>query len=113
MTSPLLEWTYPKRLIRLNTVEPETELGQGLKDEVAYRILVPVANVDTQKGLIQLATAIALNNSQSSVVHPLSLVELEEDYAFQSMPAEADRLTCDSAVEAAMQASWRHRSRPA
>ena len=92
MTSPLLEWTYPKRLIRLDTVEPETELGQGLQAEVAYRVLVPVANVDTQKGLIQLATAIALNNAQSAVVHPLSLVELEEDYAFQSMPAEADRL---------------------
>jgi Kef-type K+ transport system membrane component KefB/nucleotide-binding universal stress UspA family protein len=90
MTSPLLEWTYPKRLIRLDTVEPETEVG--LKAEVAYRVLVPVANVDTQKGLIQLATAIALNNFQSAVVHPLSLVELEEDYAFQSMPAEADRL---------------------
>ncbi|WP_009633298.1 cation:proton antiporter [Synechocystis sp. PCC 7509] len=90
MTSPLLEWTYPKRLIRLDTVEPETEIG--LKAEVTYRVLVPVANVDTQKGLIQLATAIALNNSQSAVVHPLSLVELEEDYAFQSMPAEADRL---------------------
>ncbi len=92
MTSPLLEWTYPKRLIRLNTVEPETELGAGLKAEVTYRVLVPVANVDTQKGLIQLATAIALNNFQSAVVHPLSLVELEEDYAFESMPAEADRL---------------------
>ncbi|MBW4665201.1 MAG: cation:proton antiporter [Chroococcus sp. CMT-3BRIN-NPC107] len=90
MTSPLLEWTYPKRLIRLDTVEPETKIG--LKAEVTYRVLVPVANVDTQKGLIQLAAAIALNNSQGAVVHPLSLVELEEDYAFQSLPAEADRL---------------------
>ncbi len=92
MTSPLLEWTYPKRLIKLDTIEPETEVGEGLQVEVAYRVLVPVANVDTQKRLIQLATAIALNSSQSAVVHPLSLVELEEDYAFQSMPAEADRL---------------------
>ncbi len=88
MTSPLLEWTYPKRLIKLDTIEPKTEVVA----EVSYRVLVPVANVNTQKGLIQLATAIALNNSQSAIVHPLSLVELEEDYAFQSMPAEADRL---------------------
>lgn len=88
MTSPLLEWTYPKRLIKLDTIEPETEVIA----EVNYRVLVPVANVNTQKGLIQLAAAIALNNSQSAIVHPLSLVELEEDYAFQSMPAEADRL---------------------
>ncbi len=92
MTSPLLEWTYPKRLIRLDTIEPATKVGEGLQAEVSYRVLVPVANVDTQKGLIQLATAIALNSSQNAVVHPLSFVELEEDYAFQSLPVEADRL---------------------
>lgn len=92
MTSPLLEWTYPKRLIKLDLVEPETEIGIADTTEPAYRVLVPVANLSTQKGLIQLAAAIALNDSQLGVVHPLSLVEIEEDYAFQSLPAEADRL---------------------
>jgi len=95
MTSPLLEWTYPKRLIRLDVIEPETEIGIAEVAEPAYRVLVPVANLNTQKGLIQLAAAIALNDVQSGVVHPLSLVELEEDYAFQSLPAEADRLMAD------------------
>ncbi|MDZ7963249.1 MAG: cation:proton antiporter [Aulosira sp. DedQUE10] len=91
MTSPLLEWTYPKKLIRLDVVEAEsaeTETEAG--DE--YRILVPVANPSSQKGLLQLAVAIALNDRQSAVVYPLSLIEFEEDYAFESTPVEANRL---------------------
>ncbi|RCJ28624.1 sodium:proton antiporter [Nostoc minutum NIES-26] len=96
MTSPLLEWTYPKRLIRLDIVEPEpqekiatTNDGESSRP---YRILVPVANPSTQKGLLQLAVAIALNDQQPAVVNPLSLIELEEDYAFESTPVEANRL---------------------
>ena len=92
MTSPLLEWTYPKRLIKLDVVDPlEEETGS---DTVAttYRILVPVANPSTQKGLMQLAVALAGKRLQPAVVHPLSLIELEKDYAFGSTPLEADRL---------------------
>lgn len=92
MTTPLLEWTYPKRLIRLDTMESE-EVGEDEnKIEPTYRILVPVANPSTQKGLLQLAVAIAGTGVQPAAVHPLSLIELEEDYVFQSTPAEADRL---------------------
>ncbi|BAY06979.1 cation:proton antiporter [Calothrix sp. NIES-2098] len=93
MTSPLLEWTYPKKLIRLDRIEPEaeeTEKETTVGSE--YRILVPVANPSSQKGLVQLAVAIALNYRQSAVVHPLSLIEFEEDYAFESTPVEANRL---------------------
>ncbi|MDZ8055476.1 MAG: cation:proton antiporter [Aulosira sp. ZfuVER01] len=93
MTSPLLEWTYPKKLIRLDVIEPEsaeTEKETTVGSE--YRILVPVANPSTQKGLVQLAVAIALNYRQPAVVHPLSLIEFEEDYAFENTPVEADRL---------------------
>lgn len=92
MTSPLLEWTYPKRLIKLDVVEPLEE-GTG-SDTVAttYRILVPVANPSTQKELMQLAVALAGRRLQPAVVHPLSLIELEKDYAFGSTPVEADRL---------------------
>ncbi len=89
MTSPLLEWTYPKKLIR----------EQSLNNEVApitpahqYSVLVPVANPRTQKSLIQLAIAIAHNPEESAIVQPLSLIELEEDYLYQSSPAEAERL---------------------
>jgi Kef-type K+ transport system membrane component KefB/nucleotide-binding universal stress UspA family protein len=104
MTSPLLEWTYPKKLIRLDVLEPESEAETEIhlhtenttfEDEThtrSYRILVPVANPNTQKGLVQLAVAIALNYRQPAVVHPLSLIEFEEDYAFESTPVETDRL---------------------
>ena len=93
MTSPLLEWTYPKKLIKLDVVGSEPNVESGVEaDQPTYRILVPVANPSTQKGLLQLAVAIAGTRLQKSVVHPLSLIELEEDYAFQSTPAEADRV---------------------
>ncbi|MEO8892023.1 MAG: cation:proton antiporter [Coleofasciculaceae cyanobacterium] len=91
MTSPLLEWTYPKRLIKLDQVESPLETGIEAS-ALTYRILVPVANPSSQKGLLQLAIALAGNQLQTAAVHPLSLIQLEEDYAFQSTPAEADRL---------------------
>jgi Kef-type K+ transport system membrane component KefB/nucleotide-binding universal stress UspA family protein len=100
MTSPLLEWTYPKKLIRLDVMETETEAEIGTQTDITgsetylrpYRILVPVANPSTQKGLVQLAVSIALNYRHPAVVNPLSLIEFEEDYAFESTPVEADRL---------------------
>jgi len=115
MTSPLLEWTYPKRLIRLDISEfssddSELEDSQsgGKSEETdkkllpTYRILVPVANPSTQKGLLQLAVSLAQpaagmggSDLQSAAVHPLSLIELSKDYAFESTPAEADRIIQD------------------
>jgi hypothetical protein len=109
MTSPLLEWTYPKKSIRLHT-QPDSV--QGFEDSpssgnlalqsateatqipvsIGYRILVPVANPNTQTGLLQLAASIAQNDRQSTIINPLSLIELEEDYLFQSTPFEANRL---------------------
>ncbi len=102
MTSPLLEWTYPKRLIRLDVVEAEaeqetdTEVTESIESFVTpYRILVPVANPTTQKGLLQLAVGIAFNYGQSAVINPFSLIELEEDYSFESTPTEANRLIAE------------------
>jgi Kef-type K+ transport system membrane component KefB len=93
MTSPLLEWTYPKRLIKLhNTPSTPSQPVLPTSAPASYRILVPVANPTTQKGLLQLALSIAHNPLQSSIVNPLSLIELEEDYLFQSTPVEANRL---------------------
>jgi Kef-type K+ transport system membrane component KefB len=110
MTSPLLEWTYPKKSIKLHiqaesiqTVEDAhgsmTKFGFQSSSQAAlsqtpigYRILVPVANPNTQKGLLQLAASIAQNDRQSATINPLSLIELEEDYLFQSTPFEANRL---------------------
>ncbi|MGM3309070.1 cation:proton antiporter [Anabaena sp. WFMT] len=102
MTSPLLEWTYPKRLIKLDIVEPkpeqkiEPEVTESIESFVTpYRILVPVANPTTQKGLVQLAVALALNYRQPAVINPLSLIELEENYGFESTPTEANRLIAE------------------
>lgn len=93
MTSPMLEWTYPKKLIRLDRVESESPVtAEETTFGSEYRILVPVANPSTQKGLMQLAVAIALNYQQPAAVYPLSLIEFEEDYAFESTPVEANRL---------------------
>ncbi|MCX7595101.1 MAG: cation:proton antiporter [Fischerella sp.] len=99
MTSPLLEWTYPKKLIGLDVVEAEPDVETGTQTAVVseitdrpYRVLVPVANPDTQKGLVQLAVAIAINYQQPAIVNPLSLIELQEDYAYESTPVEANRL---------------------
>jgi Kef-type K+ transport system membrane component KefB len=109
MTSPLLEWTYPKKSIRLHS-QPEPDLAfatelptlpgsPGIEPDsqakplpIDYRILVPVANPNTQTGLLQLAASIAQNTHQAATINPLSLIELEEDYLFQSTPFEANRL---------------------
>ena len=113
MTSPLLEWTYPKKLIQLETineleVENTSEHGSVTDDDQSstgnsqlqsYRILVPIANPSTQKGLMQLAIAIAGTDPYSAAVHPLSLIELQENYAFESTPAEADRVIQERRVK--------------
>jgi len=90
MTSPLLEWTYPKRLIKLDQLQEEPEIGVAPQPSLAYKILVPVANPNTQSGLLQLASVIA--GEKNALVHPLSLIELEEDYLYESTPDAAEKL---------------------
>jgi Kef-type K+ transport system membrane component KefB/nucleotide-binding universal stress UspA family protein len=90
MTSPLLEWTYPKDKIRLDIVEQETPELETESTVPIYRVLVPVANPLTQRGLLKLAIAIA--GKGPAVVHPLSLIEFQEDYQFQSTPDQINRL---------------------
>jgi Kef-type K+ transport system membrane component KefB len=94
MTAPLLEWTYPKHLIRQQTLVQESDRSEPLEQPAfpAYQILVPVANPTTQQGLLQLAIALAQNERQPAVVHPLSLIQVETDYAYESLPREAARL---------------------
>jgi nucleotide-binding universal stress UspA family protein len=90
MTSPLLQWTYPKQLIRQS--EPDYSLA-----EPQYRILIPVANPASQRGLLQIALAIAgLDHSHSplaatAAIYPLNLIEQEENYAYKGTPREASR----------------------
>ena len=87
MTSPLLELTYPKRLIREQEMPPENPSP----DRPDYSILVPVANPKSQQGLMQIAIEIARSPVHNAVVHPLSLIQFEQDYAFENLPQEADR----------------------
>jgi Kef-type K+ transport system membrane component KefB/nucleotide-binding universal stress UspA family protein len=90
MTSPLLELTYPKDRIR-----EQVAIQPVVEESIGYRVLVPIANPSTQRGLIQLAMSIAIGNTVSSqalaIVVPLSLIQFEEDYVYESLPAEADR----------------------
>ncbi|MBW4519947.1 MAG: cation:proton antiporter [Scytolyngbya sp. HA4215-MV1] len=105
MTSPMLEWVYPKRQIQLDTLEPEATVEDTESAASVYRVLVPIANPKTQQGLIRLAGELALGNRigadqlQSAAVYPLSLIQLEEDYAFESTPTEVDRLIARRQVE--------------
>jgi Kef-type K+ transport system membrane component KefB len=101
MTSPLLEWTFPKEKIREDMLPIVAE-----KTDVIYRVLVPIANPNTQRDLISLAVAIAAGDrpmaahtAMSAAVYPLSLIELNEEYVFESMPAEASRLIADRQAE--------------
>lgn len=89
MTSPLLERIYPKRLISLDVVEaePEEAVVQGL----AYRLLVPVANPNSQEGLLKLAVKL-VGPHPLAEVNLLNLVEMQEDYAFSTTPNEIDRI---------------------
>lgn len=91
MTSPLLEWTYPKQLIRLNLINQENLPKVSEKSIANYRILVPIANPQTQKKLLELALNIA--GSNNTIINPLSFIEIEENYWFESTPEEAKRIT--------------------
>lgn len=91
MTSPLLELIYPKQQIR----ETATDSADNVKPD--YQVLVPIANPSSQRGLVQLAMAISFGNTPthpypSAIVAPLSLIQFEEDYVYESTPAETDRL---------------------
>ncbi len=88
MTSPLLEWTYPKQLIRQQVMPQELI---ATPDVNAYSILVPIANPKSQQGLMQMAIEIARSSSHPAVVNPLSLIQFEQDYSFENLPQEADR----------------------
>lgn len=96
MTSPLLEWTYPKRLIREDVLEAIGETPIAIEESIpqtpTYRILVPVANPSTQQGLLKLALLIASTKLQPAAVDLLSLVQIEEDYLYSSTPVGAETL---------------------
>jgi Kef-type K+ transport system membrane component KefB/nucleotide-binding universal stress UspA family protein len=112
MTSPLIDLIYGKQPAHLNPQDDDSEenyaaplaaysdIHTRLEHEAIapqYRILVPVANPNTQVGLIQLAAAIAVGKRysqplQSVAIYPLSLIQFEEEYLFASTPTETNRM---------------------
>jgi Kef-type K+ transport system membrane component KefB/nucleotide-binding universal stress UspA family protein len=87
MTSPLLQLTKPKKA---------TQLDATVKSEILadYKILVPVANPNTQQGLLAIAIAVAFTEDASqstAAIYPLNLIEPREDYTYEEMPYEIDR----------------------
>lgn len=103
MTSPLIELIYQKKPSQIEPLVTD-EIGEAMP---SYSILVPVANPNTQQGLIKLAVAIAYgetqpnpdfvgdrianysNENQRVAVFPLSLIEVEVEYLYESLPQEA------------------------
>ncbi len=107
MTSPLLELIYQTKPVQIEPLATDAVL----QEVPLYSILVPVANPNTQQGLIKLAVAIAYGETQpisdvladrttnyttnSSAekqmvaVLPLSLFEVEVEYLYESLPQEA------------------------
>ncbi|GAP95592.1 cation:proton antiporter [Leptolyngbya sp. NIES-2104] len=111
MTSPLLEMIYPKQQIRQNQINQPDVSDQ-------YHVLVPIANPTTQRGLIELAMSIAIGNSSNAIVTPLSLIQLDQDYVYESLPSEANRQIAltNEKLQALIQtlepADYRHLVRP-
>jgi Kef-type K+ transport system membrane component KefB/nucleotide-binding universal stress UspA family protein len=94
MTSPLLELTYSKQQI-LAQADAELEDSAGETDDAiiggqGYRILVLIANPSIKTGLIPLASEIITPNTVDRV-YPMSLVQVDDDYLFESTPIAAEQ----------------------
>lgn len=103
MTSPLLELIYKTKPVPVESLVT-TEVSQAVP---LYSILVPVVNPNTQLGLIRLAVAIAYGEARPTLelvadrtansspvnqrvaVLPLSLIDVEVEYLYESLPQEA------------------------
>jgi Kef-type K+ transport system membrane component KefB/nucleotide-binding universal stress UspA family protein len=81
MTSPLLEMTYPKRLMAASAV---------LDDPDGFRVLVPIANPSAPTQLVALAAALLQPDTQDRI-YPMSLMSIDDDYLYASTPLEVDR----------------------
>jgi Kef-type K+ transport system membrane component KefB len=89
MTSPLLDLIYGNKKDSQEISSAHSDLENI--DSPAYQVLVPVTNPNTERGLIEIALAIALHpNQQDRAIYPFSLVVLDPDNLFQNMPTEAE-----------------------
>ena len=92
MTSPLLDLIYRTKKSDASREEVigTQNVGENLVPP-SYQILVPITNPNTEKGLIEIASSIALNPNQTSqAIYPFSLVVVDRDNLFQNMPTEVE-----------------------
>jgi Kef-type K+ transport system membrane component KefB len=89
MTSPILDFIY-------RNGSPESMSVDTLVPELAvpphYQVFVSLANPNREKGLVEIAAAIALNqpSNQTGAIYLSSLVQVDPDNLFQNMPTEAE-----------------------
>lgn len=85
-TTPILAWIYPQKMFG------ESEEKAPVDTRPAYSILVPVANPESQKGLVDLALALATPEGRNARIYPVNMVRLGEEYTYASLPERADEM---------------------
>lgn len=96
-TTPILEWIYPQKLLSKGAEAPDQAAVLDEEDMApAYSVVVPMANPDSQQGLLRLALALALPDRQPARVYPVNLVRLGDEYSYDSLPEQAELLVEES-----------------
>ncbi len=94
-TTPILEWIYPTHRFGPTAELPEEQAGEA-EAATTYDILVPMANPDSQMGLLRLALALATPDREQARIHAVNLVRLGDEYSFDSLPEQAEQLVAQS-----------------
>lgn len=94
-TTPFLEMIYPHKQIS-ETIDAEVDDALQQDAQVGYAIVVPVANPDSQQGLLRLAVALALPEKKSARIYPVNLVRLGDEYSYDSLPEQTEQLVAES-----------------
>lgn len=95
-TTPILEWIYPQDRFGVVSEEEEEVYLQAADPASTYSIVVPVANPDSQLGLLQMAQSLTLPEASASRIYPVNLVRLGDEYSFESLPEQAEKLVSQS-----------------
>ncbi|WP_287131137.1 cation:proton antiporter [Candidatus Cyanaurora vandensis] len=88
-TTPVLNWVYPQRLFGEEDALP-------VATDPTYAILVPVANPDSEQGLVHLAVALARPEGLAARVYPVNLVRLGDEYTYTDLPERVTAMLSQS-----------------
>jgi len=92
-TTPILAWVYPQKMFGESEESP---VSIPVDASPAYSILVPVANPESQKGLVDLALALATPEGRNARIYPINMVRLGDEYTYASLPERADEMVLQS-----------------